>query len=128
MPDPARLSDLRDLAEFIREMNAAGAKIAALLGRPATVGHAGEYIASVIFDIDLHQSAATKGHDGYFNATSPLAGRSVNVKWATATDGLLDLSPDPDTDDYLVFTGPRVGGDVLPRHVPPMGNRVRLSL
>jgi Family of unknown function (DUF6998) len=109
MPNVGRLDDLRTLAALTRDLNAALTRIAAFLGRPALVGHVGEFIASVVFDIDLNPSASAKGHDGYFNANSPLAGRSVNVKWATAHDGLIDLSPDIDTDYYLVLAGPRVG-------------------
>ncbi|MDQ6834281.1 MAG: hypothetical protein M3008_12860, partial [Chloroflexota bacterium] len=82
-------------------------KIANLVGRPAQIGHVGEYIASAIFDIKLEASATAKGIDGYF-MTGSLAGRSVNVKWYAKLESLLDLTPAHLPDDYLVLTGPRV--------------------
>jgi hypothetical protein len=83
------------------------ARIASHIGRPANVGHVGEYIASAIFDIELNTSASAKGHDGYFRAPSPLTGRSLNIKWGTLFEGGMDVSPDAEVDDYLAMTGPR---------------------
>ena len=39
------------LSQLIREKNLINNKIAAITGRPALTGHTGEYIASVIFNI-----------------------------------------------------------------------------
>src|SRR4051794_10887323 len=50
-PPDARLARLADL---LREKNAIDREIAAVLGRPALQGHAGEYIAAAVFDIELH--------------------------------------------------------------------------
>ena len=107
MPDAPRTEQLVQLAALIREHNAVMARISALIGRPALVGHVGEFIAAAVFDIELNPSASAKGHDGYFRAPSPLAGRSVNVKWGTVFDGGMDVSPDAEVDDYLALTGPR---------------------
>jgi len=43
------MTDLRKLAELIRRRNAVGREIAALIGRPAQIGHLGEHIASQVF-------------------------------------------------------------------------------
>jgi hypothetical protein len=98
---------LARLAELIKTRNAVHQEIAALIGRPAHVGHVGEFIAAAIFHIDLEESAAHKGSDGHF-AAGPLAGRSVNVKWYTHNAGLLDVNPRALPDDYLVLAGPRI--------------------
>ena len=74
------MEDLGLLASLIRQRNAAEIKIAAIIGRPASIGHLGEYIASKIFNIDLVRSASHKAIDGHFS-DGPLAGRSVNIKW-----------------------------------------------
>jgi hypothetical protein len=107
MPQDDRISQLVHLAEAIREHNTVHARIAELIDRPALVGHVGEYIASAIFDIELNLSASAKGHDGFFRPPSPLAGRSVNIKWGTVFEGGMDVSPDAEVDDYLALTGPR---------------------
>ena len=44
-----------------------------IVGRPALIGHVGEYIASRVFGIALEHSAANKGYDGRFT-DGPLAG------------------------------------------------------
>lgn len=100
-------AQLRRLALLIQQLNVTLGEISAIVGRPAQLGHVGESIASAIFDIKLHDSAVTKGQDGLFGSQSPLAGRSVNVKWYPTDTGLLDLSPDESAvDTYLVLTGP----------------------
>ncbi|MDQ6602876.1 MAG: hypothetical protein M3Z19_09115 [Chloroflexota bacterium] len=100
MPDLARLADLLNEKHVIDE------KIANLVGRPAQIGHVGEYIASAIFAITLEQSAVAKGLDGHFT-TGLLTGRSVNIKWYAKLESLLDLTPAHLPDDYLILTGPR---------------------
>jgi hypothetical protein len=85
--------------------NAISKQIAALIGRPASDGHLGEYVGSVIFGIDLERSAANKGFDGRFRQ-GPFAGKTVNLKWKGKRDGTLNLSREvPPPDFYLVLTG-----------------------
>ena len=86
--------------------NAADAEIARLIGRPCQVGHVGEWIASEVFDIALHESASTAASDGNFRS-GPLAGRSVNVKWYGLEESILDVRRGEGPDTYLVMTGPR---------------------
>lgn len=98
--------ELVELARLIKAKNAADEKIAKIVGRPALIGHVGEFIASNIFRIELNQSASTKGTDGVFKE-GPLHGRSVNVKWYTTGDNLLDLNPTFGPDFYLILSGPQ---------------------
>ena len=75
--------DARDLAEhaaLLRRRNILDEQIGRFINRPMTAAHAGEWIASRIFDIELEPSAVAKAIDGRFR-TGALAGRSVNVKW-----------------------------------------------
>jgi len=102
------MSDLRQLAELVVARNKIAADIAVLIGRPAQLGHVGEYIAAQVFEIALESSAAHKGSDGRF-LRGPLAGRSVNVKWSTKHDGLLDINPEALPDYYLALRGPKSG-------------------
>lgn len=118
MREQKRLNGLHELATLTRTLNSTLAEISAVIGRPAQLGHAGEFIASVIFDIDLHVSASFKHHDGFFNVRSPLAGRSVNVKWVTVHEGYMDLSPDADLDELLVMTGPKASSKHLSKSRP----------
>ena len=97
---------LRRLASLVKQRNAVDQGIAAILGRPALTGHLGEFIAARVFGIALLESASHKGIDGHFTAGS-LAGRSVNIKFATKNDGLLNMNLDSPPDFYLVMTGPR---------------------
>lgn len=103
---PAGVDDLARLAELIGARNAVARDIAGLIGRPAQIGHVGEYIASRVFGIALEESAARKGVDGRF-AEGPLVDRSVNVKWYAKQGGVLDLTPEALPDFYLVLAGPR---------------------
>lgn len=100
------MPDLILLAELLKEKHLIDERIVNLVGRPAQIGHVGEYIASTVFDIRLEASATAKGIDGHF-ATGPLAGRSVNIKWYAKLESLLDLTPAHLPDEYLVLTGPR---------------------
>lgn len=101
---------LTELAQLIRRKNEIEQSIAALIGRPALFGHCGEFIASTVFSINLHASAAHKGSDGAF-ASGPLQGRTVNVKWLGKREGLLDLSMKAAPDFYLVLSGPRAAAE-----------------
>lgn len=97
---------LEELADMLRERNVIDARIGRLINRPMTAGHAGEWLASRIFDIELEPSAVAKAIDGRFR-TGPLAGRSVNVKWYLKRENLLDMTDDDALDYYLVLAGPK---------------------
>lgn len=103
------MPDLRRVADLIQRRNEIDSELAALIGRPPHSGHIAEYVTAAIFGIDLHRSAATRAHDGYF-ARGPLAGASVNIKFGSRRDGMLNLvqSVDPvhHPGYYLVLTGP----------------------
>jgi len=97
---------LEKLAELLSEMNSIGEKISEITQRPATIGHTGEYIAAEIFDIELEEKASAKGVDGHFKSGS-LAGKSVNIKWYSKLEYMLDITPQALPDYYLVMTGPK---------------------
>jgi hypothetical protein len=99
-------SDLERLVDLLTELNSIGEKISESTQRPATIGHTGEYIAAEIFDIELEESANAKGIDGHFRSGS-LAGKTVNVKWYSKLEYMLDINPDALPDFYLVMTGPK---------------------
>jgi len=101
------MHDLPRLAALMKDKHLIDEQIAHLVGRPAQIGHVGEYIASEIFDIALERSATAKGIDGHF-ATGSLAGRTANIKWYAKSESILDLTPAHLPDDYLVLIGPRV--------------------
>jgi hypothetical protein len=98
-------SALKRLSELLETRNGISRQITAVTGRPAQIGHLGEFIASQVFDIALESSAANKGFDGRFRS-GLLAGRTVDVKWYAKKEGLVDLRLDSLPDYYLVFTGP----------------------
>jgi hypothetical protein len=91
---------------LLRARNAIDAGIGQLIRRPMTAGHAGEWIAARIFDIELEQSAVAKAIDGRFRS-GRLASRSVNVKWYLKRENILDMTTDPALDYYLVLSGPK---------------------
>jgi hypothetical protein len=97
---------LSTVASLLRARNSIDADIARIMNRPMTAGHLGEWIASVIFDIALEESAVARAIDGRFRS-GPLAGRTVNVKWYLKREGLLDVTEHPSLDYYLVLAGPR---------------------
>src|ERR1035437_1979762 len=96
---------MRRMAQLLRERNAIDAEIAALMHRPMTSGHLGEWIASEIFDIELEPSAVAAGIDGSFRS-GPLQGQTVNIKWYLKREGLLDTSESVRLDYSLVLAGP----------------------
>lgn len=102
------MDDLVQLATLIETRNQLEGKITALIGRPAPIGHLGEYIASRIFNIALEESASHKSSDGYFNV-EPLKGQTVNIKWYAFQEGILDITPESLPDHYLVLTGLKSG-------------------
>ena len=100
------MDELTQLAELVKRRNVLERSITALIGRPASIGHTGEFIAARIFHIVLQSSAAHKAFDGRFT-DGPLTGRTVNIKWYAQQEGMLDITPDTLPDYYLVLTGPR---------------------
>jgi hypothetical protein len=96
---------LQTIATLLRERNAIDARIAAIIGRPMTAGHLGEWIAARIFDIALEPSATATAIDGQFTS-GVLRNRTVNVKWYLKREGLLDVTASDALDYYLVMTGP----------------------
>ena len=100
------MSEIEELASLIRQRNQVAQEITRIIGRPAQIGHIGEYIASKIFNIRLEESATAKGIDGVFEEGS-LNGKTVNIKFYAKREGLLDIREDALPDYYLVFTGPK---------------------
>jgi hypothetical protein len=92
------------LAALIRTKNEADRAIAEVIGRPATPGNIGEFVASQIFGIELAKSGSQAGYDGTFQA-GPLQGKTVNVKAYGRNDSLLNVG-EHHCDYYLVMTGP----------------------
>jgi hypothetical protein len=104
--------ELRQLAELVRTRNEIDHQISHLLGRPATVGNIGEFVASRVFAIKLSSSGSQAGYDGVFTS-GPLAGKRVNIKAYSRHEGILDISPHP-CDYYLVLAGPTGPARKLP--------------
>jgi len=99
------MKDLDQLAKVMKQKNAVDVEITKIVDRPALIGHVGEYIAAKVFNIELEQNAAHKAIDGRFTGGS-LDGKTVNIKWYTKQEGILDVSPEaPPPDFYLVMTG-----------------------
>lgn len=99
------MDDLERLALLIRQRNDVEVEITRIIGRPAQIGHIGEYVAANVLRIALASSATEKGYDGRFEE-GPLKGRTVNIKWYAKREGVLDIEPRSLPDFYLVLTGP----------------------
>ncbi|MFI7133930.1 hypothetical protein ACIBQ1_50205 [Nonomuraea sp. NPDC050153] len=97
--------DMKQIAALLRERNGIDEKIAAIIQRPMTAGHLGEWIVAQVFGIELETSAVTAAVDGRFTS-GPLRGQTVNVKWYLKREGLLDITVRTKPDHYLVLTGP----------------------
>jgi hypothetical protein len=104
--------EVERLARLIRAKNEADRKIAALIGRPATSGNIGEYIAAKVFAIKLMSSGSHPGYDGVFQS-GHLASKTVNIKTYSRHESVLDISPDA-CDYYLVLAGPPGQARILP--------------
>ena len=100
------MKELIKLAALIRERNQLERDITAVIGRPAEIGHIGEFIASKIFQIELETSASKKSLDGHFIGGN-LKRKSVNIKWYAKRESILDITPDSLPDYYLALTGPK---------------------
>ncbi len=115
------MSDIEELADLIRQRNQVARETTRIIGRPAQIGHVGEYVASKVFNIRLEESATVKGIDGVFEEGS-LNGKTVNIKFYAKREGLLDIREDALPDYYLVFTGPKAEsmtsrGEARPWHI-----------
>lgn len=99
------LDDLPRIAQLLGKRNRIDDQIAAIIDRPMTSGHLGEWIASQVFDIELEAPANATALDGRFRS-GPLQGRTINVKWYLKREGILDMTTDDVLDEYLVMTGP----------------------
>ncbi len=106
------MDEIERLASLIRQRNEVDGKIGALIGRPATPGNIGEFIAAKIFGVNLMSSGSHPGYDGVFER-GPLARNTVNVKTYSRQELVLDISPHP-SDYYLVLTGPPGQAPVRP--------------
>ena len=100
--------EIKLLAHLIKEQNLLLNEISSIIGRPASIGSVGEYLASKVFNIDLEKSAVAKGIDGHFNQDN-LSGKTVNIKWYGKWESLLDITPNSLPDYYLVMAGPKSG-------------------
>lgn len=101
------MENILTLSEFIKERNVIDEKISLLINRPAQIQHVGEYIAAKIFDIKLETTANHKGSDGRFINGKILQNKTVNIKWYTKNQSLLDICPDASLDYYLLLVGPK---------------------
>ncbi|MEM2785584.1 MAG: hypothetical protein QXW37_08610 [Candidatus Nitrosotenuis sp.] len=100
------MKPLADLTSLIKDRNKIDDEISAIIGYPAEKGHVGEFIAAKIFNITQNKSATHKAHDGAFS-DGTLKNKTVNVKFYSKREGLLDLQPRFPPDYYLVLTGPK---------------------
>lgn len=100
------MDKLRALSELVARRNAVSTEIAAILDRPAQLGHLGEFVASKLFDIQLEAPANNRGFDGRFSK-GLLAGKTVDVKTYAKREGIIDLRVQDLPDYYLVLSGPR---------------------
>lgn len=100
------MDELEKIAELLEKRKQIDREISKIIGRPALVGHIGEYIASKIFQIKLEDSASAKGIDGVF-IKGPLKGKTVNIKLYRKREGILNITLDNLADYYLVLTGPK---------------------
>lgn len=99
------ITALERLAALLRQRNETEVEITRIIGRPAQIGHIGEFLAAAIFEIELEGSATTTGHDGRFR-DGPFAGKTVNVKFYGRREGLLDINLNHVPEYFLVLAGP----------------------
>jgi hypothetical protein len=101
-----RMHSFAELSGLIGNRDAIDDRLGGILGRLATVGDIGEWIASKVFDIELPAAANNTAFDGYFT-TGALSGTTVNIKTYMQQDFTLDVTDSDALDYYLVFTGPK---------------------
>src|SRR5688572_20159606 len=92
------------VARLVRERNQIDGEISRIINRPVLNGHLGEWLASLLFDIDLEPAPSSEAYDGRF-ASGALAARTVGIKWLGTRAGNLDLGSADGPDFCLVFTG-----------------------
>lgn len=99
---------LSNLSKLLKGHNSTGKKISEYIGdKPMNTGNIGEFIASQIFNIQLHEDRSHKGSDGYF-LSGPLENKTVNIKWYTGRENIISLKTGDDKPEYyLVMTGPK---------------------
>lgn len=99
---------LTDLACAVHKKNRADARVARLMAKQALPGNFGEFVAAMVFQIRLCRTANQKAFDGVFRGGT-LDGKTVNIKYKTRHDRLLNLKKDGEAgpDYYLVMTGPK---------------------
>ncbi len=114
------MDKLQEVADLIQQRNVIDAQIGREIGRPALIGHIGEWLAARIFNIILQDSASHQAIDGYFQ-TGALAGKSVNIKWYGAFQGVLDITTVVRPDYYLVLTGLRLTNFSSKGQLLPLG-------
>ena len=100
------METLQQISTLLRERNRVDRQISEIIGRPATTGHIGEFIAAAVFDIELMSSASNKTIDGHFR-TGTLANKSVDIKFYGKQEGLLAINEGAQPDYFLVLTGER---------------------
>ena len=116
------MDELSKLALLLSKRNFIDEEIGAIIGRPASTGHIGEYIAAEIFNIELLESATEKGIDGLFKSGSPLENSSVNVKFYLLRHNSINISAEaPPPDYYLVLRGPTPKKESSRGSVYPLG-------
>ena len=96
---------LMTLSVMTKRKNGVDKEMAAIIERPLEKGHFGEFVAAQIFGIELCEDATNEGFDGAFRGGT-LAGKTVNIKYYTRHERLLDLKKENGPDYYLVLTGP----------------------
>jgi len=100
------MDELKSLGELIKTRNDVDNKISQIIDRPGLQGHIGEFIASKIFDLKLHEDATKRGSDAIFKSGS-LAGKNVNIKWYAKRENTLDINPAHPAEYYMVLSGPK---------------------
>ncbi len=96
--------ELVKLSELIKLRNKVEIEAAEILEKPLLIGNVGDYIASEVFDIELHKDKKKKACDGYFRS-GLLKGKSVNIKFYGRRGRLLDINQEALPDYYLVMMG-----------------------
>jgi hypothetical protein len=95
---------------LIRIRNFVNGSVSLITGGPAETGRIAEFVAAQIFDIELAAIFVNKAIDGWFSTSTPLAGRSVNVKYRSSSSKRLNIENSPlladHPDYYLAFRGP----------------------
>ncbi|MEU6861456.1 hypothetical protein AB0B28_21585 [Glycomyces sp. NPDC046736] len=104
---------LKSIAMLLRERDRIDARITDIVGRPVAHGHLSDWIGAQIFDVEL-TDAPHRIVDGTFRS-GPLVGCTVNIKYYSRNEGLLDVVDTDELDYYLVMTGARGTRSKAPR-------------